>query len=156
MKSPPGIARGSFLYAPSTGQGVTRPDHLNEADREPSHRFGPGQPAEILAEERHAQHAVRDDAFEPDRSRGLIVGMNEVEVAGGAGIFDQLQLGDLLLSTFRQYRAAVEVLVRPRGEHRSGHRRMAVVVPLKIGFPDSSEPSITRIRKVISPSRPFR
>src|SRR5256714_2123583 len=156
MKSPPCIARGSFPYAPSTGQGVARPDHRNEADREPWDRFGPGQPAEILAEERHAEHAVRDDAFEPDRSRSLIVSMNEVVVARGAGIFDQLQLGDLLLSKFRQDRAAVEVLVRPRGEHRTGHRRMAVVVPLKIGFPEWSAPSLTTVREGVSASPPSR
>src|SRR5439155_16952939 len=62
LKSPPSIDAGSLFHAPSTGQRVSRPDHLDEAHREPSHRFRPGQPAEILAQERHTQHAVRDDA----------------------------------------------------------------------------------------------
>ena len=57
---------------------------------------------------------------------------------------------------FLELTSYLEVLVRPRREYRTSHRRMAVVVPLKMGLPDSSVPSIARIRKVISPRRPFR
>src|ERR1700736_2767174 len=135
LKSAPGIARGSLFHAPSTGQGVTRPDHLDEAHREPSHRLRPGQPAEILAQERHAQHAVSDDAVESDRSRRLVVGVDQVVVARGAGVLDELHLGDRRLAKIRQDLAAIEV--QSRREYRPGHRTMAVVVPLKTGLPDS-------------------
>src|SRR5207247_1478656 len=156
LKSPPSIDAGSLFHAPSTGQRVSRPHHLDEAHREPSHRFRSRQPAEILAKERHAQHAVSDDAIESDHSRRLVVGMDQVVVARGAGVPDELHLGDRRLAKIREKASAIEVLVRPRREYWTSHRRMAVVVPLKTGLPDSSVPSIARIRKVISPRRPFR
>src|ERR1700682_3966385 len=156
LQSAPGIASGSLFHAPSTGQRVSRPDHLDEAHREPPHRFRPGQPAEILAQERHAQHAVSDDTIESDRSRRLVVGMDQVVVARGAGVLDELHLGDRRLAKIREKASAIEVLVRPRREHWTHHRRMAGGVSLETGLPDSSVPSIARIRTVISPRRPSR
>src|SRR4030088_347503 len=118
LQLPPDSAGGSLFYAPSTGQRVSRPDHLDEAHRDPSHRFRPGQPAEILAQERHAQHAVSDDAIESDRSRRVVVGMNQVVVARGAGVLDELHLGDRRLAKIRQDAAGIEV--RSRSEYRTG------------------------------------
>src|SRR6202171_6443543 len=112
LQSAPGIASGSLFHAPSTGQRVTRPDHLDEAHREPSHRFRPGQPPAIRAQQRHAYHAVSDDAIESDRSRRLVVGVDQVVVARGAGVLDELYLGDRRLSGGRRGTAAIEVRAR--------------------------------------------
>src|SRR5439155_22537798 len=66
LKSPPSIDAGSLFHAPSTGQRVSRPHHLAEAHRGPSHRFRPGQPSAISPPERHAPRSAMAGSIESD------------------------------------------------------------------------------------------
>jgi hypothetical protein len=61
-----------------------------ELDRQPLEMLGPAQRLGLRArEQRHRVEAVEDPPGQPDRPRELVVEMDRVEVAGGAGVADR-------------------------------------------------------------------
>src|SRR4029453_11231372 len=82
------------------GEGLAGLDHRREADLEPLDGGGVAGPAgDHAGGDPHGVHAVGDHPGQPDRLGDLVAPVDRVEVAGRAGVADQVQaldgLGDL-------------------------------------------------------------
>src|SRR5204862_7623450 len=96
--------------AAAAGHDVLEPHERGEADAELLPPAGAGPVGERLRDDAHREHAVGEHAAHARGLRELVVLVDGVEVAGGAGVARELDLLDGALDERRQLVAHVDVL----------------------------------------------
>src|ERR687887_1592890 len=139
------------------GEGLARLDHRREADPQPLDRRRVARPAgHHPRRDAHRVHAVGDHAGQADRLGDLVVPVDRVEVARGAGVADQVgafdRLGDLGQGVAGPDAGRVDGGAHPRSRSGAVPRDSTVPLTVQTGSPSSV---VTRVSMVSSSWRPL-